>query len=391
MRTQLPPVGEIKRFFPNHRVCVVKVFLLLVQCILGCRTVCLYKCRAEVGSILGQKQSNINTAYTRLIRFFKIKKIDLFCAGIIRLIIHLIDSERKIHMVLDRTNWKIGGKNINVLFIGLLLNNGAFIPIIWQLYNKRGNTSEEERCELIKRFFKIWPPEKKVEITLLGDREFIGVKWFKFMKENCFSFIMRARMQDYWGEVAKSLGKKSVEEAEKHIFRTVRRKGYFQTAIKLDETLFYYTVFPNNSNRKAKDDEWLILISDKNDMEWISTTFPKRWGIEVFFYHSKTNGFNLEDLNLVDLAKAQLMMGVVALCYILSIKKGIEFQRTTKTLFKKYKEKKSKAISLFRLGYDNLKSEVHTVKDLIYFILCGLPDVPIWKARLWKEGLKSVQ
>ena len=166
MRTQLPPVGEIKRFFPNHRICVVKVFLLLVQCILRCRTVCLFKCRTEVGLVLGEKHSNINTSYARLIRFFKIKKIDLFCAGIIRLIIHLIDSERKIHMVLDRTNWKIGGKNINVLFIGLLLNNGAFIPIIWQLYNKRGNTSEEERCELIERFFKIWPPKKKIEITL---------------------------------------------------------------------------------------------------------------------------------------------------------------------------------------------------------------------------------
>jgi Transposase DDE domain len=386
MRTQLPPVGEIKRFFPNHLICVVKVFLLLVKCILRCRTVCLYKCRAEVGLILGEKHININTAYARLIRFFKMKKIDLFCAGIIRLIIHLIDSEGKIYMVLDRTNWKIGGKNINVLFIGLLLNNGAFIPIIWQLYNKRGNTSEEERCELIKRFFKIWPPEKKVEITLLGDREFIGVKWFKFMKENSISFIMRARMQDYWGEVAKSSGKKTVEEAEKHIFNTVRRKGYFQTEIKLDGTLFYYTVFRNNSNRKAKDDEWLILISDKNDIEWISTTFPKRWNIEVFFYHSKTNGFNLEDLNLVDLEKVQLMMGVTALCYILSIKKGIELQRTTKTLFKKYKEKKSKAISLFRLGYDNLKSEVHTVKDLICFILCGLPDIPFWKVRLWKGG-----
>jgi Transposase DDE domain len=390
MRTQLPPVGEIKKFFPNHRTCVVKVFILLVQCMLRCRTVCLYKCRAEVGSILGQKQSNINTVYAQLIRFFKIKNIDLFCAGIIRLIIHLIDSERKVYMVLDRTNWKIGNKNINVLFIGLLLNNGSFIPIIWQLYNKRGNTSEEERCELIERFFKIWPPEKEIEITLLGDREFIGVKWFKFMKKAGFSFIMRARMQDYWGEVAKSLGKKSVEEAEKHIFQTVRRKGYFQKAIKLDGVLFYYTVFPNNSSRKAKDDEWLILISDKKDIEWISTTFPKRWGIEVFFYHSKTNGFNLEDLNLVDLAKVQLIMGVTAICYILSIKKGMEFQRTTKTLLKKYKEKKSKAISLFRLGYDNLKNEVHTVKELIYYILCGLPDIPLWKVRLWKKGLKSV-
>jgi len=53
--TQLPPVCEIKRFFPVHRKCVVKVLFLLVQCILRCRTVCLYKYRAEVGSVLGKK------------------------------------------------------------------------------------------------------------------------------------------------------------------------------------------------------------------------------------------------------------------------------------------------------------------------------------------------
>jgi len=108
-------------------------------------------------------------------------------------------------MSIDRTNWKIGTKNINVLFIGLLLPNGTFIPILWQLYNKRGNSSEGERCELIERFFKVWQNYSIIEITLLGDREFIGAKWFGFMKKVDFSFVIRARWQDYWGEVSISL------------------------------------------------------------------------------------------------------------------------------------------------------------------------------------------
>ncbi len=78
MITQLPPVCEIKGFFPNHRICVVKVFLLLSQCIIRCRTVCLYKCRSEVGFVLQKKDIKIKTAYARLIRFFKIKHIDEF-------------------------------------------------------------------------------------------------------------------------------------------------------------------------------------------------------------------------------------------------------------------------------------------------------------------------
>lgn len=390
MRTQLPLVGEIKRFFPIHRICVVKVFMLLVQCIIRSRTVCLYKCRAEVGSVLNRKDIKLDTAYARLLRFFKIKNIDGFCVGIIRLIIHLIGIQGPVYMSLDRTNWKIGSNNINVLFIGLLLDNGIFIPVIWDLYNKRGNTSEDERCELIKRFFKVWPVDKAVEITLLGDREFIGVNWFNFMKSVHFSFVVRARMQDYWGEVALALNK-SIEATEAHIFRTVKKNGYFQIPIVLKGDLFYYTVLPNRSKRKKKDDKWLILISDKNDLEWISTSFPKRWGIEVFFYHCKTNGFNLEDLNLINLVKAQLMMGVIAICYVLSIKKGTECEKIKEPLIKNYKDKKSKAISLFRLGYDNLKNEIHTIQDLISFIRCRLIEVPLWKVDLWKRELKSVQ
>ena len=92
------------------------------------------------------------------------------------MIIHLIDFEEEVYMSLDRTNWKIGSKNINVLYIGLLLPNGIFISVLWQLYNKRGNTSEQERCDFMERFFSIWQHHSDLNITLLGDREFIGEK-----------------------------------------------------------------------------------------------------------------------------------------------------------------------------------------------------------------------
>lgn len=391
MRTQLPLVGEIKRFFPIHRTCVVKVFMLLIQCILRCRTVCLYKCRTEVGSVLEKKNIKLNTAYTRLIRFFKIKHIDAFCIGIFQLILHLVNFHGPVYMSMDRTNWKIGRNNINVLFIGLLLPNGIFIPVLWELYKKRGNTSEQERCELINRFFKVWPNYTEIEITLLGDREFIGVDWFGYMKRVGFSFVIRARMQDYYKEVALMLNKEmEIEELEKHIQKALNKQGYFHTPIMLKGELLYYTVFPNTSKRQKKNDKWLILISDKNDIKWISESFPKRWSIEVFFYHCKTNGFNLEDLNLVNLAKAQLMMGITAVCYVLSIKKGIECQKSEEILLKKYGTKISKAISIFRLGYDSLKNEIHTVIELILFIQNRIPKVELWKVNLWKRVLKNV-
>ncbi len=389
MITQLPPVGEIKRFFPVHRICVVKVFILLCQCIIRCRTVCLYKCRSEFGSILGRKDLNINSTYTRLIRFFKIKNIDAFCVGISRLIIYLIDFQGEVFMSIDRTNWKIGVININVCYIGLILPNGIFIPILWQLYNKRGNTSEEERIELIERFFKVWQFHQDIKITLLGDREFIGEKWFSFLTRVGFSFVIRARWQDYWKELSISTGV-LIPYLEDHIISSINKKGYFQEAVFINGELLFYTVFVNTAKRKRKNDNWMVLISDQPDVEWIRTSFPKRWSIEVFFYHNKSNGFNLEDLNLVDKLKAQLMMAVTAFCYVLSILKGIECRKSEKIKLKSYNGKKSKSISLFRLGYDNLKNTVHTVQDLVEFVTYYLPEIPIWKSGYWKMGFKSV-
>lgn len=389
MTTQLPPVGEIKRFFPVHRKCVVKVMMLLVQCILRCRTVCLYKCRSEVGIVVGKKDIKLHTAYTRLIRFFKIKKIDAFCVGIIRLIIYLIDFQGAIYLSIDRTNWKIGKTNINVLYIGLILPDGIFIPVLWQLLDKRGNSSEQERRQLLERFFKVWQHHTDHEFVLLADREFIGVQWFCFLKKVEFSFVIRARWQDYWAEVSIALNK-TIAKAESHMLNQINRHGYFQTRIILNGEVLYYTVFPNTSKRTKKKDKWLVLISDKQNLKWLKQSFPKRWGIEVFFYHSKTNGFNLEDLNLTNLEKASLMIAVVAICYVLSILKGIKCQRTRPIPVKNSTIKKSKSISLFRLGYDNLKNEIHTLVELIEFTIQHLRLLPHWQVQLWIMDFKSV-
>ncbi len=243
--------------------------------------------------------------------------------------------------------------------------------------------------QLIKRFFKVWQYHSNIKIILLGDREFIGSEWFGFMRNVGFSFVIRAKWQDYWKEVSISTNT-IIPKLERKIIRSINKKGYFQAPIMVKGELLFYTVFINTSKRQRKNDKWLVLISDQQDIEWIRTSFPKRWSIEVFFYHNKTNGFNLEDLNLIDLLKAQLMMGVTAFCYVLSILNGIKQQQTEKIELKTYNGKESRSISIFRLGYDNLKNSVHSVKDLIEFIRDLLPEIPSWKTMLWKVNLKSV-
>ena len=91
---------------------------------------------------------------------------------------------------MDRTNWKLGKQNINPLVLGIV-HLGVAFPLLWVTFSKRGNSSMDERIDLIKRFIKIFGVEKIK--CLFGDREFIGGKWFAFLLKMKIHFIMRIK------------------------------------------------------------------------------------------------------------------------------------------------------------------------------------------------------
>ncbi len=79
-------------------------------------------------------------------------------------------------LTLDRTNWKWGKRNINILMLAIVYR-GIAIPILWTLLNKRGNSDTKERIALIQRFIAIFENLKPC-VDMLPDREFIGEQWF---------------------------------------------------------------------------------------------------------------------------------------------------------------------------------------------------------------------
>lgn len=68
---------------------------------------------------------------------------------------------------------------------------GLSIPIMWTLLDKRGNSNTKERIELMNRFIKLFG--SSCINYFLADREFIGHKWFKYLKENKISFYIRVK------------------------------------------------------------------------------------------------------------------------------------------------------------------------------------------------------
>ena len=125
--------------------------------------------------------------YRRIQRFFADQYFDYRQISQLIFNIFLFD---KVQLTLDRTNWKWGKRDINILMLAIVYR-GIAIPIVWTLLNKRGNSDTKERIALIQRFISIFGKDRIVNV--FADREFIGEKWFTWLIENDINFCIRVK------------------------------------------------------------------------------------------------------------------------------------------------------------------------------------------------------
>ncbi len=98
------------------------------------------------------KDSNLR----RLQRFFAKYVLDLDI--IARMIFSLLPVKTGLVLSMDRTNWKFGEFNINILMLGITYKGIAF-PLIFSLLSKRGNSNWEERKKIMERFIRLFGAE----------------------------------------------------------------------------------------------------------------------------------------------------------------------------------------------------------------------------------------
>ncbi len=87
------------------------------------------------------------------------------------MIFSLLPVKTGLVLSMDRTNWKFGEFNINILMLGITYKGIAF-PLIFSLLPKRGNSNWEERKKIMERFIRLFGAE--CIDCLVADREFIG-------------------------------------------------------------------------------------------------------------------------------------------------------------------------------------------------------------------------
>ena len=83
----------------------------------------------------------------------------------------------------------------------------------------------------------------------------------------------------------------------------------------------------------------------------------------------KSNGFNIEDINLKEDQKIELMMGILAMVYVIAVREGLLTHKLNPIPIKMYKNgKKYLSISIFRMGFAIIQAMFINTKNLIDYI-----------------------
>ena len=343
--------------------------LTVACCILKTRTTCLLKCRDEVGSITGERTIKRSTAYKRLIRVFQTGVVRPIHKTVFLLVLHIMHPSMGPYLILDRTDFSIGGRWVNLLVMGIEWH-GIFIPLVWKDLGKRKSSNLAERLEVLDQLLAWWKASglPLPILQLLGDREFIGKKWITALIKRELQFVIRMKSNLRFPVWFKGQFKDRAVSL-KAIERYMKIKCLKKMQVIVDGTHIVNLMRMPQENPRDKE-SFVLLLTTLEDWAQAQKAYRKRWPIECCFKHMKTNGFNLEDLNLEGQHKVDLIFSILTLVYVLAVQQGIlnHYHQKVKTIT--YSDGKTgPAESLFRFGLFFLKQQVQNLKELVQLIL----------------------
>ena len=290
-----------------------------------------------------ESKALVSSSYKRIQRFFSSFDFNLLLlAPMILFLLGL--SKGKLTLALDRTNWKLGKLNINILMLSVVYHNMSF-PLVWNCLPKKGNSNTSERKNIIWQVLE-YIGAKRID-CLLGDREFIGEEWFEFLNQEKIPFLFRVRNNSLLeGKVPINIFFKSL---------SYKKKVENNKTILWNKPLFFSVRWSH------KKDELVSLVSNYEFQEPFQK-YKMRWSIETFFACLKTRGFCLEDTHLIHLDRIEKLVAVLAIAFTWSFLVG---QQKNSSMPIKTKTHGRKAKSIFRYGFDELRKLFFSMNDEI--------------------------
>jgi hypothetical protein len=308
-------------------------------------------------SVAFEANATTDSVYRNIQRFFfNFSFTQVFAS---KAILSFLPKKRKYFLSIDRTNWKFGKSNINILTVGIVYKKVAF-PIAWKFLDKRGNSNWEERIEVVSDAIKRLGLQNCK--GLLADREFIGIKWVSWLVKENIPFWVRVKKNT---SIETIKGKKiSVSK----IFKSIKNKPkHYKNSLTLFGESLYISAVKSGKNPKEK----IIIISNNSDSSAIEI-YKKRWAIETLFGFLKSKGFDLEATHMTDFKKLESLFGLISIAFAWAFFIGEFLEKENPTPIKKHGRK---AISTFRVGLDFLQKLFLNSLDLqkFLFVLQFLP------------------
>ena len=284
----------------------------------------------------------VASTYRRLQRFFQHARLGADWSA--PLVVGLLGLDGPWLLALDRTQWKLGTRDVNVLVLAVVTPR-ARVPLICSvLENNGGNSDTGERIALMRRYLAVFGAAS-IRL-LLADREFVGRTWMDFLNENNISFAIRMK------EKLRVTTEDDRRLALGSLLRKCRGIRTFRAA--LAAALGHDEANPLWLNFAARrlDDGTLLIVASNAPPRAALAAYRKRWAIECLFADTKSRGLNLEDTRLVTPRKLALLLALVALAVAWATRTA------DRLLGRKAPARKSHgylAKSWFRIGFDQVR------------------------------------
>ncbi len=309
----------------------VKFFVSFICSLCKVQTVCFIKIAQGF-----EGKATVESTHRRIQRFFAQYIIDTNL--IAKLIFSLLPEKPPYRLCLDRTNWKIGKTDINILMISIAYQ-GVAIPIMWTMLHKRGNSNTTERKALLHRFIDLFGQD--CIGSFMADREFIGDQWFRDLIDTRISFYIRIR-ENLWVNVP---GKGPTKAFWLFNSLPLNMALHYHKIVCIDGQWVYLSGMKVLSREKKI--EFVIVASYRYDPLALAK-YKDRWQIETCFRACKSSGFNLEDTHLTDPDRISKLLVLVCVAFIWVYLVGVNRVSSGHPI--KIKKHGRKAFSLFKFG-----------------------------------------
>jgi len=272
--------------------------------------------------------------YKQLQRFFKNFR---FCPQKFAHFIVALIPDGKYKLTMDRTNRKLWKRPINILFIWVVYKWISF-PLLRTMLCKEWNSNTDERIAIMKRYMRIFGKKHARLERLLADREFVGWRWFNWLKENKIDFIIRWKdntliKEKYARKYFANLPLNVVDAWEKPV--CIRWVIVYVSGLR--------TV------------NWFVILFHSKPVENTNAfeVYKCRREIETLFWCLKTRWFNLEETHLRKKGRITTLLYVLAICFV---RAHLVWERLVEIKEISIKNHKRKAQSIFSYWLRYLRS-----------------------------------